>query len=171
MRSKNLKGLLLLATAGLFAFSLGKVAVAQTEDRVSAPQSLEGSWIVQVTQVNCQDGAALGSPFLSLLTFERGGTMVETTSNPMFFPAVRGPGHGVWKRDHQGFNAVTVAFITLNGVLTKTQTITQWIILDSDGNSFTTTSASVVIVPEGGGPSITGCAAAAGKRIEISGKD
>lgn len=171
MRSKSFKGLLLLATATLYVLALGQVAAAEAQDRDSAPQALEGSWTVQVTQVNCQSGAALGSPFLSLLTFERGGTMVETTSNPMFFPAVRGPGHGVWTRDRQGFKAVSVAFITLNGALIKTQTITQWIQVEADGNSFTTTSASVVFVPEGGGPSITGCATAAGKRIEISEKE
>ncbi|MDR3774287.1 MAG: hypothetical protein P4L26_13110 [Terracidiphilus sp.] len=171
MRSKSFKRLLALATASLYVLSLGQVALAETEDPDSAPQALVGSWTVQVTQVNCQNGAALGSPFLSLLTFERGGTIVETTSNPMFFPALRGPGHGVWTHDRQGFKAVSVAFITLNGVLTKTQTITQWIEIGRDGDSFTTTSASIVLVPEGGSPTITGCATAAGKRIEIRGRE
>lgn len=171
MKSKSYKRLLLMATAGLCVLSLGQAAFAEIEDGASESQALEGSWIVQVTQVNCQNGVALGSPFLSLLTFERGGTIVETTANPMFFPAVRGPGHGVWTRERQGFKAVSVAFITLDGVLTKTQTITQWIETGADGNSFTTRYASVVLVPEGGGPSITGCATAAGKRIETSGKE
>jgi hypothetical protein len=154
-------------TAGAFALSLAPAASAQTEDWDGEARSLEGSWTVQVTQLNCETGAALGSPFLSLLTFARGGTLVETTSNPMFYPAVRGPGHGVWSRsDRHTFKAVSVAFITLNGALAKTQTITQTIEMGEDRDSFKTTSASVVIVPESGGPTITGCATALGKRIQ-----
>ena len=57
---------------------------------------LVATWVVQVTQRDCASGAPLGVPFYSLLTFNEGGTMTETTANPMFFPAERGPGHGVW---------------------------------------------------------------------------
>lgn len=167
MRSKTCKRLLLLATTGLCAVSLAQVAFAQSEYGDRTAHALVGSWIVQVAQVNCESGVALGNPFLSLLTFGQGGTLVETTSNPMFFPAVRGPGHGVWTREGKTFKAVSVAFITLNGVLAKSQTITQTIEMGEDGDSFTTLSASVAIVPEGEGPSITGCATASGKRIRV----
>jgi hypothetical protein len=146
---------------------LAQLAGAQTQNGLPEARGLEGSWVVQVTQLNCETGAALGSPFFSLLTFARGGTLVETTSNPMFFPAVRGPGHGIWSR--QGlhlFKAESVAFITVNGALASTQTITQTIELGEDPNSFKTTTASVVVVPTAGGPTITGCATAIGKRIE-----
>ena len=57
---------------------------------------LEGTWTVTVSLRDCSLGTPIGSPFMSLLTFARGGTMTETTSSPMFFPALRGPGHGVW---------------------------------------------------------------------------
>lgn len=155
----------LLALAAACACSL--TAVAQTENEAMEARNLQGSWIVQVTQLNCETGAPLGGPFLSLLTFAKGGTLVETTSNPMFFPAVRGPGHGVWSyaNDHS-FKAVSVAFITLNGALVKTQTISQTIEMKEGRNNFKTTSASVVILPVAGGPTITGCATAVGKRIE-----
>jgi hypothetical protein len=148
-------------------FSLVEAASAQTDDWDFAARRLEGSWTVQVTQRNCQTGAAMGAPFFSLLTFGRGGTLVESTVNPMFFPAVRGPGHGVWSHaGHRTYRALSVAFITSNGVLVKTQTITQTIQMGDNPNSFTTPSASVVFVPADGGPTITGCATATGTRIE-----
>lgn len=149
------------------AILLAETAGAQSRDWDPEARRLEGSWTVQVTQVNCNTGAALGSPFLSLLTFASGGALVETTSNPMFFPAVRGPGHGTWSHeDRRLFKAVSVAFITVNGALVKTQTISQSIEMGDDPNEFKTTAASVEIVPADGGPTITGCATAYGKRIE-----
>lgn len=150
-----------------YALLLAQAARAQADDRNFGPRRLEGSWTVEVTQRNCQTGEALGNPFLSMLTFSGGGTVVETTSNPMFFPAVRGPGHGVWSyAGGSTFKAVSVAFITSNGVLVKTQTIRQTIEVGEDSDSFTTPSASVEVVPVGGGPTINGCATATGKRIE-----
>jgi hypothetical protein len=170
--SREKSGGLLLSIAALFcAVIITRTASGQLAAEEYEARSLEGSWKVQVTQVNCQTGAALGSPFLSLATFSSGGTMVETTSNPMFYPAVRGPGHGVWTHDHQGFKALSIAFITLNGLLSKTQVITQTIEIGTDRDSFTTTSASVALVPEGGGAIITGCATATGKRIQIAAKE
>jgi hypothetical protein len=167
-RIKNMKSVIwrtLLALAATGACVSSLTAAAQTENRMF--EGLEGSWTVQVTQLNCETGAPLGSPFLSLLTFAKGGTLVETTSNPMFFPAVRGPGHGVWSysNDHS-FKAESVAFITLDGALVKTQTISQTIEMREGPNTFKTTSASVVFVPVAGGPTVTGCASAVGKRIE-----
>lgn len=127
MKSNSWKTILSLVVC-VCAISLAPAAGAQTKDWDSEARGLEGSWTVQVTQVNCETGAALGSPFLSLLTFAQGGTLVETTSNPMFFPAVRGPGHGVWSHlDRRLFKAVSVAFITVNGALASTQTISQTI--------------------------------------------
>ena len=167
MRSKSWKVTFALLAVGACALSLAKIAAAQTEDWDDEARSIEGSWTVQVTQVNCQTGDALGSPFYSMLTFSRGGTLVETTANPMFFPAVRGPGHGIWSHgyDHS-FKAVSVAFITLNGALVKTQTIRQTIKMADDPDTFKTTSATVLIVPAGGGSNISGCATATGTRIK-----
>ena len=156
--------LLLVAACAL---SFTAVAGAQTEAWERESGRLEGSWTVKVTQHNCATGDPAGEPFLSLLTFSRGGTLVETTSNPMFFPAVRGAGHGVWSvTGRQTYRAVSTAFITLNGELSKTQTITQKIVMGTDPNTFETSSASVVFVPANGGPTITGCATATGSRIQ-----
>jgi len=153
--------------AGACALLLVGAAGAETEARGPEAGGLEGSWTVKVTQHNCATGDPVGEPFLSLLTFSRGGTLVESTSNPMFFPAVRGDGHGVWSpTGRQTYRALSIAFITLNGELAKTQTITQKIEMGADPNTFEVPSASVVFVPADGGPTITGCATATGKRIE-----
>jgi len=156
-----------LVFAGTCALLLAGAAVAETEAWGPEAGELEGSWTVKVTQYNCATGEALGEPFLSLLTFSRGGTLVESTSNPMFFPAVRGDGHGVWSATgRQTYRALSIAFITSNGALAKTQTITQKIEMGADPNTFEVPSASVVFVPADGGPTITGCATATGTRIE-----
>ncbi len=155
-----------MGTAVVCALSLAPSALAQPKDRDIEARTLVGSWTVQVTQVNCESGETLGSPFLSMLTFGDGGVMLETTSNPMFFPAERGPGHGVWSYVRgRSFKAVSVAFITLNGELAKTQTISQTIEFGEDPDTFKTTSAAVTIVPADGGPTISGCAIATGTRI------
>lgn len=92
--------------------------------------------------------------------------MTETTSNPMFYPAFRGPGHGVWKRTGRtSYEAASLAFITVNGALAKTQKISQTVEMD-DADDFTTTEASVQFYDPAGNLLVTGCATAAGKRFE-----
>jgi hypothetical protein len=93
--------------------------------------------------------------------------MTETTDNPMFFPAFRGPGHGVWS--HTGrhtYSADTMAFVTVNGVLAKTQKISQTIEIGNDPDQFTTTAASVQFFDPTGTLLVSGCATAAGHRFE-----
>jgi hypothetical protein len=132
--------------------------------RTPEARQLEGTWTVTVTVVDCQSGNPLGNPFQSLLTFGRGGTLTETTANPMFFPAERGPGHGYWNFKHHSYNAVSTAFITSSGVLAKTQTITQNIHM---GNSDQLTSAATVqFFDPAGNVLASGCATAAGQRFK-----
>jgi hypothetical protein len=167
MKSVVCRELCQLVLAGVSVLSFAGSAGAQSEAWDHGAGRLEGSWTVKVTQHNCQTGDPVGDPFLSLLTFSQGGTLLESTANPMFFPAVRGDGHGVWSAtDHQTYRAVSTAFITSNGKLVSTQTITQKIEMGTDPNTFETPSASVVFVPANGGPTITGCATATGSRIE-----
>ena len=156
-----------LVLAGLCVLSFAGSAGAQSEAWDHGASRLEGRWTVKVAQQDCQTGDPVGDPFFSLLTFTQGGTLLESTANPMFFPAVRGDGHGVWSATgHQTYRAVSTAFITSNGKLVNTQTITQKIEMGADPNTFETPSASVVFVPANGGPTITGCATATGSRIE-----
>jgi hypothetical protein len=154
------------ALAGVLFLSLGLSAAAQSGARESSASNLEGTWTVQVTLVDCTTGNPLGTPFSSLLTFARGGTATETTANPIFYPAERGPGHGVWSRIGKGsYSATSTAFITLNGALTETQKITQAIQLRRSSDSFTST-ASVEFFDPAGNLLATGCATAAGQRFK-----
>lgn len=151
------------ALAGVLILSLGPNAAAQSGTRTSEANKLEGTWTVQVQLVDCTTGNPIGNPFPSLLTFARGGTETETTANPMFFPAERSPGHGVWSRiDKHNYRATSTAFITLNGSLAKTQKITQAIQMADSGDSFTST-ASVEFFDPAGNLLVTGCATAAGQ--------
>ncbi|MGH9510886.1 MAG: hypothetical protein ACRD2U_01990 [Terriglobales bacterium] len=168
MKPNTIKRLPALAFASLLALLLAVSGLSQAEDYKSDAKRLEGTWIVQVTQHDCASGAALGSPFLSLLTFARGGTMTETTSNPMIAPPVfRGPGHGVWSyKGGDTYRASTIALITVNGVLAKTQVITQRIEMGDNPDEFTTPKASVHFYDPTGKLLMTGCATAVGKRFE-----
>jgi hypothetical protein len=167
LKSKICKASFTLLAAMVCVLTFAQTASAQIEDWDFAARRLEGSWTVQVTLRDCGSGAALGKPFLSMLTFARGGTLLETTSSPAFFPAVRGPGHGVWSHaNHHQFKAVSIAFITMNGLLVRTQTISQTIEMGNNPDTFTTPSASVVFVAADGSPTVNACASATGKRIE-----
>lgn len=168
MRLKALNALSVLVLAGLCMLSFAPSTLAQSENWRSDGNLLEGTWIVQVTQQDCQSGAALGAPFLSLLTFARGGTMTETTSNPMFAPPIaRGPGHGVWgATGHRTYSASSIAFITVSGVLAKTQVITQTIKFGTSPDNFATTAATVQFFNPAGSLVMAGCAAATGKRFQ-----
>ena len=140
---------------------------AASPDGSDEGQKLEGTWKVTVTLRDCSVGTPIGSPFLSLLTFARGGTLTESTSSPMFFPALRGPGHGVWsKTGGNTYAASSMAMITVNGVLARTQTITQKIEVNTD-DSFTTTSATVKFFAPDGTQVGAGCATATGPRFEL----
>ena len=132
------------------------------------PEGLTGTWQVIVTLHDCKTGAAIGPPFSSLLTFADGGTLTESTANPLFFPAIRGPGQGVWGHSHHKgqYIAASTAFITMNGVLVKTQKITQMIELGPKQDEFTTPQATVEFFDPAGTLLTSGCAAAVGKRFE-----
>jgi hypothetical protein len=106
MQSKFYRGLLTLT---FLAFTLP--AFAQRAQSAASP--LEGTWQVSVTLLNCQTGDPLGPPpFPSILTFSRGGTLAEDTTNPGFAPGQRGPGQGIWRTtEHDVFYAKSVAFI------------------------------------------------------------
>jgi hypothetical protein len=157
------KSLYAAALASVLILSLGPSAAARSRAGEFDGSRLEGTWTVQVQLVDCTTGNPLGNPFLSLLTFARGGTETETTANPMFFPAERSPGHGVWSRiDKHNYLATSTAFITLNGALVKKQKITQNIQMGGSSDSFTST-ASVEFFDPAGNLLATGCATAAGQ--------
>ncbi|MBI3478238.1 MAG: hypothetical protein HY010_21115 [Acidobacteria bacterium] len=154
-----------LSVAATLFLLLGQSFAADVKNRAPEVRLLEGTWTVQVSIVDCTSGQTLGNPFPSLLTFARGGALTETTANPAFFPAERGPGHGVWAYDHHAFTAVSTAFITSNGVLVKTQKIAQAIQMGNDGNQFTST-ATVSFFDPNGNLLASGCAVATAQRFK-----
>jgi hypothetical protein len=168
MRSRFLKASAILTLGTMLLFWVGRGATAKAGDWDRDGRTLEGTWVVTVTQQACPNGPAIAPAFKSLLTFNAGGTMTETTDNPMFFPALRGPGHGVWNHTGQHtYSADTEAFVTLNGAIAKIQKISQTIEIGDDPNQFTTTGASVQFFdPNSGTLLMSGCATATGQRFE-----
>jgi hypothetical protein len=167
MRSQHLKVIAILAAGMMLLFWVGRGATARAQDWDRDGRTLVGTWVVTVTQQACPSGPAIAPPFKSLLTFNAGGTMTETTDNPMFFPALRGPGHGVWNHtEPHTYSADTMAFVTVNGVLAKTQKISQTIEIGDDPDQFTTTAASVQFFDPTGTLLVSGCATATGQRLE-----
>ena len=88
-------GLALGLAATLVAGSLGVAASAQ--DAGHDPK-LVGTWVVQVTLRDCTTGAPLRPAFNSLVTFNSGGTIAESTAGHAFAPTQRTNGHGSWAR-------------------------------------------------------------------------
>lgn len=164
MKTPLWKRKLVLTFAGILTLSFMAGTIARADDDNDSAR-LQGTWVVTVTQRDCTSGAQLGAPFLSLLTFAKGGTMTETTSNPMSFPAERGPGHGVWSQiSRHRYSASSIALITLNGALTTLQTITQTIKIGDDPDQFQTTKVHVEFFTPAGTLVRSGCATATGAR-------
>ncbi len=156
-----------LALAG--ACAITTFAGASTPDTESAfyGRGLVGTWQVKVTLQNCSTGVQIGMPFDSLLTFADGGTLTETTANAMFYPAIRGPGHGYWNRTgRRHFTAATLAYVTVNGALTKIQKITQSIVLGPKSDELSVPQADIRFFDPAGNVLMTGCASAVGVRFE-----
>jgi hypothetical protein len=167
MKSTFARALLGLVAVCALILSSAYFVAASGDDWESSARKLEGTWQVHVTLQNCATHVNLGPPFLSLLTFAHGGTMTETTSNAMFFPAERGPGHGVWHyAGNHKFTADSLAMITVNGTLVKTQKISQDIEIGDNPDEFTTPEASVQFFDPTGKLLLTGCATATAQRFE-----
>src|SRR5690349_15644615 len=88
-------------------------------------RTIVGAWRTVITGRNCQTGDPLGS-FPGLFTINEGGTMSEYGIGPGSSPALRSPGHGVWKRGHgwQDFS-LTFTYYRYNasGVFTGSQKV------------------------------------------------
>ena len=158
--------LLKLVAYTVAAFALaGQSGMAQSADQES--HRIVGTWMFRIQLQDCATGSAINAPFLSLLTFGQGGTVVETTSNGSFYPAVRSAGHGIWvNEEHGATRASTTAFITMNGTLARIQTIEQSIELDGP-DALHTTSATIRFVSPTGVLLGTGCAAATASRLRF----
>jgi hypothetical protein len=150
-RFSNRYGKLIIAGAVVIAESLlglGAVPSAKANTGQTGPENkLVGTWRVQVTPVNSVSGVKLPT-FQSLLSFAAGGTLTETTSNPMFQPGQRSIGLGIWTDSgSKTYQAVSEAYIQFStpklpgaspsnppapGFIRGTQRITQTIQVNGD---------------------------------------
>ena len=75
--------------------------------------TLQGTWRVQVTPINCQTGAPLPIPSFSALdSYARGGTLTEVINSQAFLPGQVTPGLGVWSHTQaNAYKAVWEVFI------------------------------------------------------------
>jgi hypothetical protein len=109
----------LIAPLVTLALSAGATSPGFAQDASASAtrgKSLEGTWRVQVTLVDCATGAER-PPFWSLVTFAPLGTTTDTTANQSF-PGQRTPGHGVWYRHgRHAYTAATEAFILFGPTL------------------------------------------------------
>jgi hypothetical protein len=107
-------GLLLLGSAA------GSMADGIPVGRSAAPAPLEGTWNVAVTPYNCTTGVPLTStPFRTRLSFNGGGSLIETNFNPSFQPGQRSPGLGSWERTGpNSYSAVFEGYIYFTSVVT-----------------------------------------------------
>jgi hypothetical protein len=130
-------------------------------------RTIQGAWRTTVTGVNCQTGAPLGS-FPGLFTFNEGGTMSEYGIGPGSSPALRSPGHGVWRREH-GWQNYSYAFTYYrydsSGVFIGSQKVTSALELGASGEEFITDSV-VSVLDANDNVIATFCAVAAGTRFE-----
>ena len=163
-RYKNVLKKAVLVIAILTIVSPGTRGVAQGNERTS---DLVGTWMVQVAREDCQTHAPVGPPFLSLLTYNAGGTVTDSTSNPQFGQSIRGPGHGIWiHTNSHSYKAFTAAFVTMNGTLVITQFLTQGIDMTTP-DDYVVSAAAVQFVSPDGTIISTGCATAVGKRLVV----
>ena len=75
-------------------------------------KSIVGTWRVTVQLYDCATEALTGPTFASLLTFNEGGTMTGSTTNPGFAVGQRGPDAGVWEqKGRHTYRAKSIALL------------------------------------------------------------
>lgn len=135
-----------------------------SRERNSNARALEGSWDLQVTLRNCQNGTPIRT-FPGMNTFMRGGTMQETGAGTP--PSLRTPGHGVWS--HLGgrrFSTVLQFFrFNADGTYAGTQKARKQIELSRFASTYTST-ATVEIFDANGNLIGTSCATETAARFE-----
>ncbi len=107
---------------------LGAAPAAVAGDRNHGPgrsaATLVGTWQVVITPYVCSTGVPLSAAtFKSRLTFNAGGTMVETPFNPTFQPGQSSSGLGNWEpAGRHSFYNVFEAYVYFTSVVTPPAT-------------------------------------------------
>jgi hypothetical protein len=171
-----------MALTGTLVMGYGRTAGARLNASPSGEDEsfrggrvLVGTWRVKVQTFNCETNANIGNPFSSLLTFNEGGTLTGSTTNPGFAVGQRGPDAGVWERGgRHTYTAKSAAFLNFTtppnppfnpGFQAGTQTITQKIEFGSNPDEFTS-DATTEFFDVNGNSYRKGCASAVAERFE-----
>jgi len=172
MNLKKSKFVIAFAVISALTIAASIVSAQDVQNQLSStsttiPRTIEGVWRTVVTPRNCQTGEPVGS-LRGLFTFNEGGTMSEYGIGPGSSPALRSPGHGVWRREH-GWQEYSFAFTyyryNASGVFIGSQKVTAALELGASANEFA--SRSVIEVFDVNDNLIgAGCATAAGTRFE-----
>ena len=134
-------------------------------------EHLVGTWRVQVTTFNCNNGVE-NPPFSSLLTFGAKGTLTGTTGNPIFLAGQRSSDYGIWRRvGESSFTASTEAFIEFSSTaspghppLARGKQLLEQVIEMTGPDSFTS-DATLTFFDESNTEILTGCAKASATRF------
>ena len=155
-------------TMTVFTVSGQNIQAEQSSSNVRE-RTIEGVWRTEVRLRDCATGVVPVGPSLrGLFTFNKGGTMSEFGVGPGSSPALRSPGHGVWKRE-QGWQNYSYTFTyyryDASGVFIGSQRVTSKLELGASGDEFT--SSSVVEIFDANDNLIgSRCAAVAGTRFD-----
>ena len=133
----------------------------------SGNRDIVGTWQVLRHGVNCATGARLNPDFPTLMTFNRGGTLIGYAVAPGESPALGSPEFGNWVK--QGPRTYTVRDVSYgydeNGAFTGRAEITFRITLDADADSFTS-NQTIDVFDANGNFLFSFCGKATGKRFE-----
>ncbi|RPI12010.1 MAG: hypothetical protein EHM60_12970 [Lysobacterales bacterium] len=162
----------LILSAWLACGTVAATAPAHATGRWVGPASLEGAWRVAIRPYVCATGVDVPNapPVVSYLLFGRGGTLVETTSNPAFDPGQRSPGLGTWERTGRStYRSVIRAWIQFDSAGGRykrgRQVIDQGIEFNEEGTAWTS-NASVTFYDAAGEIALAGCARATAERLD-----
>lgn len=165
---------LLAATMAALSFVSTTQADGLALGRAKPVAPLQGTWQVVISPYVCSTGQPVpNAAFRSRLTFDAGGTMMESTSNPSFEPGQRSPGQGTWERTgRDSYRVVFEAFIQFTSKTTTPpryqrgqQRVDQ--LIEMDGLDSWTSSASVSFRDDAGNPVSSGCMTAKGTRLSF----
>ena len=167
MKLRTLRAVLLMTLTLVIAFTETQMLASAQGDAgklSSGNGKIVGVWDVRVTRRDCQTGDSLGvnSPVMNM--FNRGGTLLETSSG---LPTRRGPGLGTWQYlGRQSYSAVFRFFrFNADGSFAGTRRVARTIELSADSNEFTAT-ATDELFDSSGNLFQTGCATETATRLE-----
>lgn len=157
-------------TATIVSGHMGTANQPATSSLEGGP-TLVGVWRTQVRPRNCETGELLPVPVLQghgLFTFHQGGTASEYGIGPGQAPALRSPGHGVWRRTH-GWQEYEYAFTftrhDASGTFVGSNKVTSALVLDASGDGWTSNS-QVEVFDATGNLILAPCVTASGTRFE-----